>query len=91
VIFGFSAAIFLGIFVGDHSSVYMSAPILIWLGASASFVPVETKWTSRKAGPRAGFNRRPAAASRPAPRIGFPAEARNGGGDCPRAGGLAGN
>lgn len=44
VIFGFTAAIFLGIFVGTYSSVYMSAPILIWLKVtSASFVPVETK------------------------------------------------
>jgi preprotein translocase subunit SecF len=44
VIFGFTAAIFLGIFVGTYSSVYMAAPILIWLKVtSASFVPVETK------------------------------------------------
>ncbi len=31
VIFGFTAAITLGIFVGTYSSVYMAAPILIWL------------------------------------------------------------
>ena len=43
VIFGFTAAITLGIFVGTYSSVYMSAPILIWLGVSSnSFVPTET-------------------------------------------------
>jgi preprotein translocase subunit SecF len=43
VIFGFTAAITLGIFVGTYSSVYMAAPILIWLKVtSASFVPVET-------------------------------------------------
>jgi len=43
VIFGFTAAITLGIFVGTYSSVYMAAPILIWLKVkSDSFVPVET-------------------------------------------------
>ncbi|HTM94208.1 MAG TPA: protein translocase subunit SecF [Croceibacterium sp.] len=42
VIFGFTAAITLGIFVGTYSSIYMSAPILIWLGVrSDSFVPTE--------------------------------------------------
>ncbi|MFM5955128.1 MAG: protein translocase subunit SecF [Novosphingobium sp.] len=44
VIFGFTAAITLGIFVGTYSSIYMAAPILIWLKVnSASFVPTETK------------------------------------------------
>ncbi len=44
VIFGFTAAITLGIFVGTYSSIYMAAPILIWLKVtSASFVPVETE------------------------------------------------
>ncbi len=44
VIFGFTLAIFFGIFVGTYSSVYMSAPILIWLKVnSASFVPQETE------------------------------------------------
>ncbi len=43
VIFGFTAAIALGIFVGTYSSVYMAAPILIWLKVtSKSFVPTET-------------------------------------------------
>jgi preprotein translocase subunit SecF len=42
-LFGFTAAITLGIFVGTYSSVYMAAPILIWLGVSShSFVPDET-------------------------------------------------
>jgi len=31
VIFGFSIAMFLGIFVGTYSSIYMAAPILVWL------------------------------------------------------------
>lgn len=42
VIFGFTAAITLGIFVGTYSSIYMAAPILIWLKVSSrSFVPAE--------------------------------------------------
>ncbi len=42
VIFGFTAAITLGIFVGTYSSVYMAAPILIWLKVNPnSFVPTE--------------------------------------------------
>jgi len=41
-LFGMTACITLGIFVGTYSSVYMSAPILIWLGVSSdSFVPKE--------------------------------------------------
>ncbi len=44
VIFGFTAAITLGIFVGTYSSIYMAAPILIWLKVtSKSFVPQETE------------------------------------------------
>jgi preprotein translocase subunit SecF len=43
VIFGFTAAITLGIFVGTYSSIYMSAPILIWLKVNPkSFVPIES-------------------------------------------------
>lgn len=43
VIFGFTAAITLGIFVGTYSSIYMAAPILIWAGVrSDSFVPKES-------------------------------------------------
>lgn len=42
VIFGFTAAITLGIFVGTYSSIYMATPLLIWLGVkSDSFVPNE--------------------------------------------------
>ena len=41
-LFGFTAAITLGIFVGTYSSVYMAAPILIWMGVTPdSFVPTE--------------------------------------------------
>ena len=43
VIFGFAAAMFFGVFVGTYSSVYMAAPILVWLGVTSdSFVPTET-------------------------------------------------
>jgi preprotein translocase subunit SecF len=43
VIFGFTAAITFGIFVGTYSSIYMSTPILVWLGIeSDSFVPQES-------------------------------------------------
>jgi len=42
-LFGMVAAITLGLFVGTYSSVYMAAPILIWLGVTSnSFVPAES-------------------------------------------------
>lgn len=42
-LFGLASAITLGLFVGTYSSVYMAAPILIWLGVdSNSFVPEES-------------------------------------------------
>lgn len=42
-LFGLTAAITLGIFVGTYSSIYMAAPILIWLRVqSDSFVPRES-------------------------------------------------
>jgi len=44
VIFGFTAAMLLGIFVGTFSSIYVGAPILIWLNVkSDSFLPKESK------------------------------------------------
>jgi len=43
VIFGFSVAMFFGVFVGTYSSVYMAAPILIWLKVGPdTFVPVDS-------------------------------------------------
>lgn len=43
VIFGFTAAMLLGIFIGTYSSVYMSAPVLVWAKvAPDTFVPKET-------------------------------------------------
>ncbi|MXO96094.1 protein translocase subunit SecF [Erythrobacter aquimaris] len=42
-LFGLTAAITLGLFVGTYSSVYMAAPLLIWMGVNSdSFVPEET-------------------------------------------------
>lgn len=44
VIFGFSAALILGIFVCTYSSIYAAAPMLIWLKVtSGSFVATESK------------------------------------------------
>ncbi|MBV1917849.1 MAG: protein translocase subunit SecF [Sphingomonadaceae bacterium] len=42
-LFGLTIAIVLGIFVGTYSSIYMAAPILIWLKVTSdSFVPRES-------------------------------------------------
>ena len=39
VIFGLTVAILLGTFIGTYSSIYISAPILVWLGVNPdSFV-----------------------------------------------------
>jgi preprotein translocase subunit SecF len=44
VIFGLTIAIFLGIFVGTYSSIYISSPVLVWLGVTSdSFVRVDEK------------------------------------------------
>jgi preprotein translocase subunit SecF len=32
VIFGLSLAIFLGVVIGTYSSIYISTPVLVWLG-----------------------------------------------------------
>ncbi|MGQ7828731.1 protein translocase subunit SecF [Altererythrobacter sp. Z27] len=42
-LFGLVAAITLGIFVGTYSSIYMAAPLLVWMGVTSdSFVPQES-------------------------------------------------
>ncbi len=52
-LFGLTAAIFLGLVVGTYSSVYMAAPMLIWLGVdSNSFVPEETVADKQEAAAR---------------------------------------
>ena len=44
VIFGLTIAVFLGIFVGTYSSIYISSPILVWLGVKPdSFLRAEGK------------------------------------------------
>jgi preprotein translocase subunit SecF len=52
VIFGLTIAIFVGIFVGTYSSVYISAPVLVWLGVTTgSFLPKDPVSRSER-GPR---------------------------------------
>jgi preprotein translocase subunit SecF len=52
VIFGFTAAMLLGIIIGTYSSVYMAAPILVWLKVGPhSFVPKDPVSRGEK-GPR---------------------------------------
>jgi preprotein translocase subunit SecF len=54
VIFGFSAAMILGIFVATYSSIYAAAPMLIWLKVTGrSFVPTETAVDKQEAAARA--------------------------------------
>ncbi|MEQ9692100.1 protein translocase subunit SecF [uncultured Parasphingopyxis sp.] len=56
VIFGFTAAMTLGIFVGTYSSVYMAAPILIWLKVGPdTFVPDDAR--GPKAEHKEGYTR----------------------------------
>jgi preprotein translocase subunit SecF len=44
VIFGLTIAIFIGIFVGTYSSIYISSPVLVWLGVNpGSFVRDDEK------------------------------------------------
>ncbi len=44
VIFGLSIAIFLGVLIGTYSSIYISAPVLVWLGVKPdSFLKTEDK------------------------------------------------
>jgi preprotein translocase subunit SecF len=43
VLFGFSVAMLLGIGVGTYSSIFIAAPVLIWLGVGpGSFLPADT-------------------------------------------------
>ena len=39
VIFGLAIAIFLGVVIGTYSSIYISAPVLVWLGVTAAQFP----------------------------------------------------
>jgi preprotein translocase subunit SecF len=58
IIFGFTAAMFLGILIGTFSSVYVAAPILIWLNVrSDSFVPKENESGGERVAPAEGFTK----------------------------------
>jgi len=55
VIFGLSIAILLGIFVGTYSSIYISSPILVWLGVGPdSFISRSSTQAERVAPPTEG-------------------------------------
>jgi preprotein translocase subunit SecF len=58
VIFGFTAAMLLGIIIGTYSSVFMAAPVLIWLKVgSDSFVPKDGGSAERvKSGQNEGYD-----------------------------------
>src|SRR5438552_15718897 len=44
VIFGLAIAIFLGVVIGTYSSIYISSPVLVWLGVQpSSFLKTEDK------------------------------------------------
>jgi preprotein translocase subunit SecF len=47
VIFGLAIAIFLGVLIGTYSSIYISAPVLVWLGVKPdSFLKADEKETA---------------------------------------------
>jgi preprotein translocase subunit SecF len=51
VIFGLAIAIFLGVVIGTYSSIYISAPVLVWLGVKPdSFLKLDEKDDEAKAG-----------------------------------------
>ena len=52
VIFGLTIAIFIGIFVGTYSSIYISSPILVWLGRHDRQLPAEGSGQPRRADPQ---------------------------------------
>ena len=58
VIFGFTVAMTLGIFVGTYSSIYMAAPILIWLKVTSGQLRAarDRDGPAGKVGARAGLD-----------------------------------
>ena len=49
VIFGLAIAIFLGVLIGTYSSIYISAPVLVWLGVKPdSFLKTDEKDEPRR-------------------------------------------
>lgn len=60
VIFGFTAAMTLGLFVGCYSSIYMANPILVWLGVGPhSFVPQQSEADKAEAKLKEGMGAKP--------------------------------
>ncbi len=60
VIFGFTAAMTLGLFVGCYSSIYMANPILVWLGVGPhSFVPQQSEADKAAAKLKEGMGTQP--------------------------------
>jgi preprotein translocase subunit SecF len=52
VIFGLAIAIFLGVLIGTYSSIYISSPVLVWLGVQPdSFLKPEEKEEAAEAQP----------------------------------------
>jgi preprotein translocase subunit SecF len=52
VIFGLAIAIFLGVVIGTYSSIYISAPVLVWLGVQPdSFLKSDEKEDAAEAQP----------------------------------------
>jgi preprotein translocase subunit SecF len=52
VIFGLAIAIFLGVVIGTYSSIYISAPVLVWLGVQPdSFLKSDDKEEERETQP----------------------------------------
>jgi preprotein translocase subunit SecF len=52
VIFGLSLAIFLGVVIGTYSSIYVSTPVLVWLGVQPdSFLKADEKEEATEAQP----------------------------------------
>jgi preprotein translocase subunit SecF len=57
-LFGFTAAMLLGIFVGTFSSIYIAAPILIWAKVGPdSFIPKEEDEGKKRIAHTEGFVR----------------------------------
>jgi preprotein translocase subunit SecF len=53
VVFGLVAGILFGTVIGSYSSIYISAPVLVWLGVSGdSFVPKSGPAGAERVGPR---------------------------------------
>ena len=58
VIFGLTAAILLGTFVGTYSSIYISAPVLVWLKVdSHSFLPKNASGSAERVEHKEGYTR----------------------------------